>query len=264
MPSARADVRSTTVVYALANGVQLTGDLFTPAGSGPFHALVMVHGGGWMAGDKSELETNGWVDEYLNQGYVVFAINYRLACDPADPPPEVSDPALCGYHAPKEGNDVRKALAYVYDHAAAWGIDPAHIAIWGTSAGGDLSMLTAATGTVHASAVVALSGKGDLIAAVNDHVINYVGCDPSVCPTHTLNASPALLVAAGAAPLYLSGGEFDTIVPQSDEQETVNAWTSVGSYVQWHLVPGSSCHALGCVEPGNLKPSIDAFLATYG
>jgi pectinesterase len=41
------------VEYAQAGGDSLKLDAFTPAGKGPFPAVIFVHGGGWSAGDKA-------------------------------------------------------------------------------------------------------------------------------------------------------------------------------------------------------------------
>ena len=65
------------VAYATHDGVTLLGDLYLPAGPGPFPALVGVHGGGWQAGARNAFQFFG---PYLAQrGYALFAITYRLA-----------------------------------------------------------------------------------------------------------------------------------------------------------------------------------------
>ena len=45
------------VVYAHAGRMELTLDASIPDGAGPFPAAVLVHGGGWVAGDKQEYIT---------------------------------------------------------------------------------------------------------------------------------------------------------------------------------------------------------------
>ncbi len=65
------------VTYATHDGVSLAGDLYLPAGAGPYPALVGVHGGGWQAGARNAFQFWGpWLAE---RGYVLFAISYRLA-----------------------------------------------------------------------------------------------------------------------------------------------------------------------------------------
>src|SRR5258705_5832788 len=65
------------VTYATHDGVALAGDLYLPAGAGPFPALVGVHGGGWQAGARNAFQF--WGPYLAARGYVLFAISYRLA-----------------------------------------------------------------------------------------------------------------------------------------------------------------------------------------
>ena len=65
------------IAYANHDGVSLAGDLYLPAGPGPFPALVGVHGGGWQAGVRSTFQY--WGAYLAARGYALFAISYRLA-----------------------------------------------------------------------------------------------------------------------------------------------------------------------------------------
>src|SRR5262249_59076809 len=65
------------VVYATHDGVALAGDLYLPAGAGPYPALVAVHGGGWQAGARNAFQY--WGPYLAERGYVLLAISYRLA-----------------------------------------------------------------------------------------------------------------------------------------------------------------------------------------
>ena len=65
------------MTYATHDGVALAGDLYLPAGAGPFPALVGVHGGGWQAGARNAFQF--WGPYLAARGYVLFAISYRLA-----------------------------------------------------------------------------------------------------------------------------------------------------------------------------------------
>ncbi len=64
------------IVYATHDGVELKGDLYLPAGAGPFPLLINVHGGYWRRGAR---ETYQYWGPYLAQhGYAGFTISYRL------------------------------------------------------------------------------------------------------------------------------------------------------------------------------------------
>ena len=100
----------------------------TPAAGLP--ALLFLHGGGFVIGG---LETHDSLCRQLarRSGGAVVALDYRLA--PEHPFPAAVD-------------DTWAALAWLRDHAATLGLDPARLAIGGDSAGGTL----AAVGAIHA------------------------------------------------------------------------------------------------------------------
>ena len=102
--------------------------LYTPAGApavGP--GLIYYHGGGFVIGD---LETHDGLCRRLAEasGVRIIAIDYRLAPENKFPAPH---------------DDALAAANWVFDHAAEIGFDPAHVAVGGDSAGGNLAASTA-------------------------------------------------------------------------------------------------------------------------
>src|ERR1700716_2923661 len=77
MPESQQIETRSGVSYATHDGVSLLGDLYLPAGAGPFPALVGVHGGGWQAGARNAFQF--WGPYLAERGYALFAISYRLA-----------------------------------------------------------------------------------------------------------------------------------------------------------------------------------------
>jgi acetyl esterase/lipase len=66
-------------------------DLYIPAaGTGPFPVVIMVHGGGFMFGDKADGAGLTGVDQLLAAGYAVASINYRLSGE-AQYPAQIQD-----------------------------------------------------------------------------------------------------------------------------------------------------------------------------
>src|SRR5207248_3145070 len=65
------------VRYDTVNGLRLRLDVYEP-GDGLLHpAVVLIHGGAWARGDKSEWGSEG--QQLALAGFVAFAADYRLA-----------------------------------------------------------------------------------------------------------------------------------------------------------------------------------------
>src|SRR5437764_13606439 len=78
MPTSQQQIETRSgLTYATHDGVALAGDLYLPAGTGPFPALVAAHGGGWQASARSAFQY--WGPYLAARGYAMFAISYRLA-----------------------------------------------------------------------------------------------------------------------------------------------------------------------------------------
>ncbi|MBO0843698.1 MAG: alpha/beta hydrolase, partial [Nocardioides sp.] len=106
-------------------------DIYRPAGAVPVDApvLVQIHGGGWSIGTK-EQQGLLLMNRMAAHGWVCVAVNYRLA-------PK--------YAWPTQIVDVKRALAWVHEHVAAYGGDPSYVTVTGGSAGGHLAALAALT-----------------------------------------------------------------------------------------------------------------------
>jgi predicted esterase len=129
--------------------VALTLDLHIPA-VGRRHRyplLVMVHGGGFVDGSRKEGNIPGWVNYFVNRGYVVANVSYRLGyislsgdfnCNilNAYPCTHAADTAEW-YRAWYRGvQDVKGAIRFLVNHADVYQIDPERVFLFGESAGG--------------------------------------------------------------------------------------------------------------------------------
>jgi acetyl esterase/lipase len=105
-------------------------DVYRPAAARGAPVLLLVHGGAWMAGDKSNTNVVATkVAHWVPRGAVVVSANYRLL-------PE-ADPLA-------QADDVARALAAAQAKAAGWGGDAARFVLIGHSAGAHLVALLAA------------------------------------------------------------------------------------------------------------------------
>ncbi|MFZ0593334.1 MAG: alpha/beta hydrolase [Bryobacteraceae bacterium] len=136
------------VEYSRPGGFSLKLDAHIPPGDGPFPAVVLVHGGGWSAGDKAGKFIQPLFGPLNETGFAWFSINYRLA-------PQFS------YPAPAE--DLEAAVRFVKQHAKEYKVNPARIALMGESAGGHLVNVVGAKNDVGVAAVVCFYGPIDLV-----------------------------------------------------------------------------------------------------
>ena len=117
------------IVYGHTPEQELKMDVYRPTSGGDkLPACVLVHGGGWVAGDKERFTP--LAIGLAQRGYVVANIEYRLG-------PVAKYPAAV--------QDCNLAIRFVRAEAPRFGIDPNRIGAWGGSAGGHLvGMLAAA------------------------------------------------------------------------------------------------------------------------
>jgi acetyl esterase/lipase len=99
-------------------------DVYAPAGAKDLPVVFWIHGGGWQAGDKSDVKLKPkWFND---KGFVFVSVNYRLL-------PDVDMGTLT--------RDVAKAFRWVEGHAAEYGGDPKRVLVGGHSAGAQLAAL---------------------------------------------------------------------------------------------------------------------------
>jgi acetyl esterase/lipase len=92
--------------------------------------VIWTHGGGWIAGDKSEMR--GYLMQLAHAGYVVIALNYSLSPEHGFPTPL---------------HQINVALAYITTHAGRYHADMGRVFMAGDSAGAQLTAQTAAMTT---------------------------------------------------------------------------------------------------------------------
>ncbi len=137
------------IQYGEAGGEKLLLDAHVPAGAGRHPVAIIVHGGGWMAGDRETDIVPVFAPVATN--FTWFTLYYRLA--PTNRWPACFD-------------DVQTAIRWVKQHAAEYKGDPGRIALLGYSAGGHLVTLagTRADADTRVQAVVGFAPPTDLVA----------------------------------------------------------------------------------------------------
>lgn len=116
------------IVYQKINNRKLHLDAYYNKTKKQNPAIVILHGGGWKSGNKSQMET--FAVEMASKGYSCFNIEFRLS-------PEAIYPA--GIF------DVKKAIIYIKKNARKFNTDTTKIAILGCSSGGQMAALIGTT-----------------------------------------------------------------------------------------------------------------------
>lgn len=201
--AAKGELRK-DIEFAKPGGFSLTLDAWVPDGPGPHAAVIIVHGGGWEAGDK-----NTYVPPLFppltNAGFAWFTINYRLA--PKYPYPAAVD-------------DVKAAVRWVKAHAAEYKVDAARLALMGESAGGHLVALVGAQNEPETAvaAVVPFYGLHDFGTIADNITRNRAGflgiTELNAGARERIReASPMTYVRKGLPPFLMIHGTRDAAVP---------------------------------------------------
>ncbi|MBM3458476.1 MAG: alpha/beta hydrolase, partial [Armatimonadetes bacterium] len=99
-------------------------DIYAPEGAKNLPVVFWIHGGGWQAGDKTEIKTKP--QAFVDRGFLFVSTNYRLL-------PAVDMETIV--------RDVAKAVGWVHAHIARHGGDPQRLFLMGHSAGAQLAAL---------------------------------------------------------------------------------------------------------------------------
>lgn len=148
-------------------------------GTGPFPAVICIHGGGFRAGSREGF--NGLCLQLAEKGYVAVTASYRLA-------PK--------YQFPGAVHDVKAAVRWLRANAKKYHIDPDRIGTTGGSAGGHLAQFLGVT-----SGVKKFEGDGgnaEFSSSVKC-VVNFYG------PSDFTKSYNASVDAKDVLPLFLGG-----------------------------------------------------------
>src|SRR2546423_7474495 len=97
----------------------------------PTPVVLLIHGGGWIRGDKNGYGANT-IDPFLKEGISVAAINYRFIAQAMEQGVEPPVKA-CLY-------DAARALQTIRSKAKEWNVDPKRVGSTGGSAGACTSL----------------------------------------------------------------------------------------------------------------------------
>ena len=202
-------------------------DIYLPKGrtQATTKSVVLIHGGGWTSGDKSDM---GIFISLLQQDHPELAIinlNYKLATN--------------GYPAlPNQLQDITKAFEHITSRLATYQISN-EFAIVGTSAGAHLGMLYG----LQSNANVSIKMITNIVGPVDFTDPSYTN-NPAALQRQTVEIltgsqevpelaflkqfSPVTFVTSDAPPLLSFYGNKDQLIPNSQHQRLDAAYKQAG------------------------------------
>lgn len=123
-PDTKKIITKDDITFAKVGDEELKLNLAMPTGKGPFPLVVCIHGGGWRAGNRKDL--NMLTKKLAENGFVAATVSYRLS-DKAQFPAQI--------------HDCKAALRFLRAHAKKYKINPNKVGAIGFSAGGHLVSL---------------------------------------------------------------------------------------------------------------------------
>ena len=241
VPTARAQTGGVRIAqdveYSAPEGEPLLLDAFVPDGTGPFPALIAIHGGGWALRDKSDWDNS--CRELAMAGFACFTIDYRLA--PAHPYPAAVD-------------DARAAVQWVRDHAAEYSVDPSRLGAIGGSSGAYLAAMVGYTGEgstdtgSRVRVVILWSAATDLATLVSSsnspqqiagNVKDFLNCDLEKCAAKERKASPVTYVDTTDPPTFIANST-DEVMPLPQAKELAGVLKDADVPHELHVVEGKN------------------------
>ncbi len=224
------------VVFSTAAGVELKMQIIKPWEDENWEVkqrrplIVFLQGSAWTFPDVYyEIPQ---LSEFARMGYVVATITHRNFKD--------------GYHAPAFLQDTKTAIRFLRKNADQYNIDPDRVCFWGTSSGGNTSLLVALTGddprykteeytefsdsvkvAVDCFGPANLAGLSEFLTAHGDPSL-FEGLVGGKLPDHMdllREISPLLILEKNKKypPILLLHGDGDTLVPYEESLNMYNA-----------------------------------------
>jgi acetyl esterase/lipase len=268
--------RVRNVEYARCGGKHLRLDVTlpsapVPAGRARRPAIMQIHGGAWVVGDKRE-QGLPLLNHLAAQGWVGFNVNYRLSP---------------GVALPEHLVDLKRGLAWIKDHAEEFGVDPDFVCVTGGSAGGHLTALMGLTANdaryqpgfetsdTSVAAAVPFYGIYDLTdggALGRDPKLFTRFLEPIVMQAFLADdrprfeeASPRHHVRPDAPPFFVIHGDRDTLAPVEDARTFVEQLRSVSDAPVLYAEMHGAQHAFEIfpsVRTARVIEGVERFLST--
>lgn len=210
-------------------------DIYLPAGrTDTTKLIILVHGGAWMTGDKSDFSSFVPALQQRISGYAIANINYRLA-------------TLTENRFPTQENDMKAAVDFLVQKSGDYQISQ-KIVLLGASAGAHMALLQAYKyASPKIKAIVDFFGPTDMPALYNSLPSGsltqtalqiVMNGTPATNATLYNQSSPINFVTAQSSPTIILHGTADDVVPIAQSNLLKTKLQSFGVVQQMVTYPG--------------------------
>jgi acetyl esterase/lipase len=262
------------ITYFVGNNFEAKLDVYRPKeAKSPTPVVMLIHGGGWVAGEKEHNALEGL--PYMEMGFAVVNVEYRLA--KASLAPAAVEDCLCALH-------------WIGRNAQQYNFDLAKIITSGGSAGGHLALTTGmipsssgldaecafrddwsgskADPLPKVAAIInwyGITDVADMLQGPNmrSYAVSWFGSLPNR-EEIAREVSPLTYVRAGLPPILTIHGDADPVVPYSDAVRLHEALDKAGVRNQLLTIPGGGHGGFSAEQQLKAYETIKAFLAGVG
>lgn len=235
-------------------------DVYLPAGRNTTDtkALILIHGGAWIGGDKADFNDAVASLKALLPDFAIFNINYRLAALPSS------------NLWPTQLNDVNTAFDFILNKAHDYTFNSSKLAIGGASAGAHLALLKAyKQNTGNIKAVVDMFGPTDMADLYNKNsnyqslLTIFMGGTPATASATYSIASPLFAVTPTSVPTIILHGTLDNVVPISESDSLNNRLINAGVPKQYEKYTGEGHGFWSTANTADAMSKIAAFIKLH-
>jgi len=224
-----------TDLVSRAGARDLHVDVYRPDRDGLDAAVILLHGGGWMFGDRKDMAD--YASALAASGFTAICAEYRLLREAA---------------WPAQIKDVRDVVAWTLRQAPSLGFSSKKVALLGMSAGGQLAFLAAGTATHdpfggedypdggRVAAVVSAFAPPELRLPKPGDPPSPVAAllGPEASEASARAASPLSYVTSDFPPTLLLSGTKDAMVPHHAQLALFGALEAAGVPIDLRLYHG--------------------------
>ncbi|MEM9173454.1 MAG: alpha/beta hydrolase fold domain-containing protein [Pseudomonadota bacterium] len=217
-------------------------------------AMVFIHGGGFIGGDKGTEPAVEFARYFAERGFVALSINYRLLGNYGTLPQSVidavdglallsdaeRDQAKAMYPAVR---DAKAAIRWLAANAAQYNVDPNRISVIGGSAGSFISIALGATDFADYKDELSLADDPTLASTHLDDdvivasVVDHWGGTASVDLLESVDGNTRW--SQSDAPISIVHGTEDPTVSYQEAEALVDIYTSTGAYYELITLEGA-------------------------